>query len=148
MKKALISIAVLGLFTLYSIKQHIPSDEVNVVASTTSPTIASSAPSSTQPTVVPQGMYKDGQYTGNVADAYYGNIQVKAIIANGKITDVQFLQYPSNRQTSIEINTQAMPYLQQEAIAAQSAQVDIVSGATDSSQAFRQSLASALVKAQ
>ena len=88
--------------------------------------------------------YKDGEYTGSVADAYYGNIQVKATIQNGKISDVQFLQYPSDRHQSVQINTSAMPILKQEAITAQSSNVDIVSGATDSSQAFIQSLAYAL----
>lgn len=92
--------------------------------------------------------YKDGQYTGDVADAYYGNIQVKATISGGKITDVVFLQYPSDRSTSVFINRQAMPYLKQEAIAAQSGNVDIVSGATLSSQAFIQSMNSALSQAK
>src|ERR1035437_3582237 len=63
--------------------------------------------------------YKDGTYTGNPADAIYGTIQVKAIIQNGKITDVQFLQYPSDRSRSIAINTLAMPNLTQEAIQVQ-----------------------------
>lgn len=104
---------------------------------------ASPAPSQQQPL----GIYKDGQYTGSVADAYYGNVQVKAIIKSGKISDVQFLQYPSDRNTSIVINTQAMPILVQEAVQAQSSNVDIVSGATETSSAFRQSLASALAQA-
>ena len=87
----------------------------------------------------PVGQYKDGTYTGSVADAYYGNIQVQAVISGGRLTDVIFLQYPSDRRTSVSINTQAMPYLKSEAISAQSANVNIVSGASDSSQAFRQS---------
>jgi uncharacterized protein with FMN-binding domain len=105
------------------------------------------------PTPLPAGSsvvirYKDGVYTGNPADALYGNIQVKAIITNGRITDVQFLQYPSDRNTSVQINSQAMPFLKQEAILVQSAQVNIVTGATDTSQAFIQSLNSALLKAK
>lgn len=93
------------------------------------------------------GKYKDGTYTGSVADAYYGYVQVKATILGGKLTDVAFLQYPSDRSTSRYINSQAMPVLRQEAIAAQSAQVDGVSGATDTSAAFRESIAAALQKA-
>ncbi len=96
----------------------------------------------------PAGKFADGTYTGSPADAYYGTIQVEAIIQNGALADVQFLQYPSDRSTSRYINGQAMPYLRQEAIDAQSANVDIVSGATDSSQAFQQSLASALAQAK
>lgn len=93
------------------------------------------------------GKYKDGTYTGSVADAFYGPLQVQVIISGGKITDVNFLQYPNDRQTSIEINTQAMPYLKQEAIQAQSANVAGVTGATQSSRAFIESLTSALNQA-
>lgn len=91
--------------------------------------------------------YKDGQYTGNAADAFYGLIQVKATISGGKITDIQFLQYPNDRNTSVEINRQAMPMLKQEALSTQNAHVDIISGATDTSQAFVESLANALSQA-
>lgn len=94
------------------------------------------------------GLYADGSYTGSPADAYYGTVQVKAIISGGKIADVQFLQYPSDRSTSRYINGQAMPMLTQEAIQAQSANVDGVSGATATSGAFIQSLASALALAK
>lgn len=100
------------------------------------------------PTPISQGQYRNGSYTGPVRDAYYGNVQVKAIISGGKIVDVQFLDYPQDRSTSIAINSQAMPYLTQEAIQAQSANVDIISGATDTSLAFQQSLASALSQAK
>lgn len=94
------------------------------------------------------GAYKDGSYTGSVIDAFYGNVQVKATISNGKITDVAFLDYPHDRRTSQEINSQAMPILKQEAIQVQSANVDIVSGATATSQAFVESLQSALNQAK
>ncbi|HEX8993791.1 MAG TPA: FMN-binding protein [Candidatus Paceibacterota bacterium] len=93
------------------------------------------------------GMCSPGTYTGDVADAYYGNVQVSATVACGKITDVAFLQYPNDRSTSRQINSYAMPILRQEAIAAQSANVDAVSGATHTSQAFVESLSSALTKA-
>jgi uncharacterized protein with FMN-binding domain len=114
------------------------------------PTPVYTAPPQPTPTPppAPKGQYTDGQYTGSVADAYYGNIQVEVTISGGKLTDVSFLQYPSDRSYSRYVNGQAMPYLKAEAIAAQSANVDIVSGATDSSQAFQQSLASALAQAK
>lgn len=100
------------------------------------------------PAPKPLGPYRDGEYTGNVADAYYGNIQVKAIIQGGHITDVQFLDYPQDRSTSREINSQATPYLKTEAIQAQNANVDIISGATQTSYGFRESLATALAQAR
>lgn len=92
--------------------------------------------------------YKNGVYTGSVADAFYGLVQVKATIASGRITDVVFLSYPSDRSTSVYINGQAMPLLTQEAIQAQSANVNIISGATATSGAFRESLAVALSSAK
>jgi uncharacterized protein with FMN-binding domain len=96
---------------------------------------------------IQQGKYKDGTYTGNVADAFYGNVQVQVLISGGEIADVVFLQYPNHNSTSININSQAMPLLKQEAIAAQSADVSGVSGASATSPAFKQSLASALSQA-
>ena len=104
--------------------------------------------SPTPETTISLGQYKNGSYTGKVTDAYYGNYQVRAIIKNGKISDIEFLQFPNDRNTSVYINNQAMPYLKQEAIQAQSANVNIVSGATQSSIAFKESLQSALDQAR
>jgi uncharacterized protein with FMN-binding domain len=100
------------------------------------------------PTRAVAGAFKDGSYTGTEADAFYGYLQVQAVITGGKLTDVVFLRFPNDRDRSIFINQQALPYLKQEAITAQSASVNIVSGATDSSEAFRQSLSSALAQAK
>ncbi|HVB20074.1 MAG TPA: FMN-binding protein [Candidatus Paceibacterota bacterium] len=96
----------------------------------------------------PSGQYVDGSYTGDSADAYYGTVQVQAIVTNGKLSDVQFLQYPNEHSYSQYVNSQAMPMLTQEAIQAQSANVSGVSGATETSMAFVQSLASALAQAK
>lgn len=100
------------------------------------------------PAPAPKGQYTDGTYTGDTFYAYYGYVQVEATVAGGKLTDVQFLRYPNDRRTSIYINTQAMPLLKQEAIQAQNANVNIISGASDTSFAFRESLASALTQAK
>ena len=91
--------------------------------------------------------YVDGAYTGPVTDAYYGNMQIQAIVQNGRLAGIKVLQYPSDRRTSIAINRQALPMLRDEVIAAQSASVDIISGATLTSDAFIQSLGGALRKA-
>jgi uncharacterized protein with FMN-binding domain len=154
MKKFLLSFTVVGSFIIQSL---IVSKNQSATNYTASPEGQSVDINKQTPqamgmamqggSMMASGNYKDGAYTGVVADAYYGNIQVQAVIQNGKITDVNFLQYPNDRRTSIEINTQAMPILRSEAIQVQSANVDIVSGATDSSIAFRQSLSSALNQA-
>lgn len=89
----------------------------------------------------------DGTYTGPVTDAYYGLIQIQASIQGGRLTTLKVLKYPNDRRTSININRQALPMLRDEAISAQSANVDIISGATLTSKAFIQSLGSALEKA-
>jgi len=125
----------------------------SVPSVSTSPkaTVQPSAPTPTPspaPTPKPQGQYKNGSFTGSVQDAYYGNIQVQAVISGGKITDVIFLQFPNDNRTSQYINSQADPMLIQEAIQVQSAQVDIISGASASSQAFQASLADTLSQAK
>ncbi len=93
------------------------------------------------------GQYIDGSYVGDSVFAYNDSIQVKVIISGGKMTDIQFVQYP-NRGRSGSISSFALPILKQEAITAQSANVDAVSGASYTSPAFMQSLASALTKAK
>ena len=100
------------------------------------------------PVLPAQGQYKDGEFVGTIADAYFGPLQVKVVIENGKLADVQFLDYPKSRRTSQRINDRAMPVLKTEAVRAQNAQVDIVSGATLTSKAFMQSLQAALTKAK
>jgi uncharacterized protein with FMN-binding domain len=111
-------------------------------------TQTAAAPTPAPTTAAPSsGKFKDGTYTGSVADAFYGNVQVAAVISGGKLTDVQILEYPSDRGHSQQLGQQAMPILRSEAIAAQSSVVNIVSGATQDSQAFQQSLQSALSQA-
>lgn len=155
MKKALLASSVVFAYIVYSVYQR--SEGSAVLVAPKSPTAsqvtpAATAPSSSMtssPTTTPvAGSYKDGQYVGSVADAYYGNVQVEATVKGGKLTDVTFLQYPNDRSTSVRINTQAMPLLRQEAISAQSANVDGVSGATYTRQAFTESLTPALNNAR
>jgi uncharacterized protein with FMN-binding domain len=138
----------------------VPKPKINVSIGTVkapspapTPVLVAKTPVLTPAPVIPTppanvGQYKNGQYTGDAVDAYYGTIQVQAIITGGRLTDVKFLDYPQDRNTSIRVNTYAMPILTQEAVAAQSANVNAVSGATDSSGAFVQSLSSALAQAQ
>ncbi len=150
MKKFLLLGAFIFGFILYVFhqnkKENLVTPSNNQPASSSSPNNPNSAAGSTSRS--PGTAYKDGSYVGDAVDAYYGNVQVKAIVTGGRVADVQFLQYPNDRQNSVYINSQAMPYLTREAISAQSAQVDIVSGATDTSIAFERSLSLALSQAQ
>jgi len=85
--------------------------------------------------------------TGSVVNTRYGPVQV-AITTNGSaITDVSVLQYPDSNGQDAQINGYALPVLIQSTMAAQNANVDMVSGATFTSMGYRQSLQSALDQA-
>jgi uncharacterized protein with FMN-binding domain len=156
-KKFTVAVLIIGAFILYSLLYGhanvvavLPNNSTNSSSSGrgSSTSVVPATPGTTNTPGTPGSLYKDGSYTGSVADAQWGYIQVKAIISNGKITDVQFLQYPNERNRSIMINDYADPQLTSEAIAAQSANVDAITGATDTSQAFIQSLSDALSQAK
>ncbi|CAN5225982.1 hypothetical protein BH09PAT2_BH09PAT2_01300 [soil metagenome] len=142
MKKLILSAAIIASFISYA---FIKGRSTNVATVPSLTNLANN--STTQTTTSTNALYKDGEYAGTAEDAYYGNIQVKAVIQNGQLADVVFLQYPNDHHESVEINTRAMPILKEEAIQAQNANVDIVSRATDSSQAFIKSLSAALQEA-
>jgi uncharacterized protein with FMN-binding domain len=97
--------------------------------------------------VAPSAAQGDGQYTGTVVNMRYGAVQVQATISNGKIVDVTALQMPSNDRHSAQISQYVEPVLRSSALQAQSAQIDLVSGATYTSQAYAQSLQDALDRA-
>lgn len=102
----------------------------------------------TTTTVATTGMYKDGTYTGDEEGLIFGKLQAVAVISGGKITDVEIPIYPDEPGHTSQVSAMAVPALKAEAITAQSAKVNIVSGATQDSEAFQQSLASALAQAQ
>jgi uncharacterized protein with FMN-binding domain len=89
----------------------------------------------------------DGRFDGPAIDAFYGLVEIEAVVQGGKLADINVLRYPSDRRVSVAINRRALPILKREAIAAQSANVDFVSGATLTSEAFVESLGSALRQA-
>ena len=85
--------------------------------------------------------------TGSVASTRWGPVQVQLTVANGSITDVSVLQYPSGNGRDQQINARALPVLIQETLDAQNAKIDMVSGATVTSEGYLESLQSALDKA-
>ena len=93
------------------------------------------------------GSAASGTYTGDTASTRWGPVQVQITVADGKITDATAVQYPSGNGKDQEINAYALPILAQEAVAAQSAQIDHVSGATVTSDGYVQSLQSAIDQA-
>lgn len=137
----------IGAYAYWSTtKQAAPAVATTTSSSDTSGTPVTTAPSGTTSGTAAQ--YKDGTYTGSVANATpYGQIQVEAIISGGQISDIQFLKYPDAPGHTSDVSAATLPQLKAEAITAQSAKVDIVSGATQDSQAFQQSLGVALAMA-
>ncbi|WP_406054717.1 FMN-binding protein [Kribbella sp. NBC_00889] len=81
---------------------------------------------------------------GDVVQTQYGRLQVEISVQGGEITRARALARPSGDGQTDAINSYAVPQLDQESLAAQSAQIDTVSGATFTSQGYRQSLQSAL----
>lgn len=82
--------------------------------------------------------------TGDSVQTRYGPVQVRVTLADGKITDVTAVEYPQENPRDQQINSYAVPELTREALTAQSAAIDTVSGATYTSDGYRRSLQSAL----
>ena len=85
--------------------------------------------------------------TGSTVSTRYGDVAVEVTVASGKITAVEAVSLPSGGRSG-QISAYAGPVLASEALTAQSASIDIVSGATYTSQAYAQSLQSALDQAE
>ncbi|MDX6318234.1 MAG: hypothetical protein QOD35_1634 [Nocardioidaceae bacterium] len=85
--------------------------------------------------------------TGAVASTQWGPVQVQLTISGKAVTKVAVVQYPNGNPRDAEINSQALPILIQETTSAQSADIDMVSGATVTSTGYLQSLQSALDQA-
>lgn len=85
--------------------------------------------------------------TGSSVQTECGPVQVRVTVRNGKIVSSEAITYPNNSHRDVRINSYAVPILNQQAVQAQSADLDGVSGATVTSQGYRQSLQSAIDKA-
>lgn len=127
-------IAVSGLFVLVFLAYvfYVQTDKNDDVAPVPVQSLNNTSNQSTN-----NSNFKDGEYTSSVGDAFFGPLQIKITVAQGKVSDVEFLKHPDDRPTSIQINEAAMPTLKQEAIAAQSSDVDNVTGATQTADAFK-----------
>jgi uncharacterized protein with FMN-binding domain len=85
-----------------------------------------------------------GTYPGAVVQTRFGAVQVQVTVQSGKITDVTALQLTDAERKSIQISNRAAPLLRTEVLAAQSADVQTISGATVTSDAYLDSLQAAL----
>jgi uncharacterized protein with FMN-binding domain len=104
-----------------------------------------SATASSQPTASPATASKT--ITGPAISYFYGTAQVQVTLVNGRITDVVALQLPTEGRSG-GISQAVEPMLRSEVLSAQSAQIDLISGATYTSEAYATSLQGALDQAR
>ncbi|MFE3634577.1 FMN-binding protein [Streptomyces sp. NPDC059168] len=112
----------------------------------TAPARTTSAPAAPKPTsAAPKPATRT--VTGATASTKYGPVQVRITLSGSTITGARAVQYPDEMARSQDISSTAVPKLNQETLAAQSANIDTVSGASYTSAGYRQSLQSALDRA-
>ena len=127
---------------------------------TSSASVVSSSPTTSagsKPSSSPSGATSSGSNGGSFLEDHdlhrvgsqtrWGPVQVKITVQGGKITKVTCLQQPSGNSRDAEINSRALPILINESLSAQNANIDMVSGATVTSEGYVQSLQAALDEA-
>jgi uncharacterized protein with FMN-binding domain len=164
MKRILLAVSgtVLGLVALLSFKTHpvaagaghaLPSAGLPPASSTAAPSSAAastSAPptpggsSSPAPTATSSAAAASKTVAGQSVQTRYGIVQVQVVVSGKKIDNVSFLQLTADDPHSQDINDQAGPMLLQETLSAQSSHIDVISGATYTSEGYLESLQSAL----
>ena len=93
------------------------------------------------------GTPSDGTYTGDAVMTRYGPVQVEITVSNGQITSSTVTQVPWSNGRDQQINGYAVPILGDEVVRAQGSGIDMVSGATYTSEGYVQSLQSAIDQA-
>ncbi len=128
-----------------------------ITATPTTPTAtapATTTPTTTTPntttstTTTPATGATDGTYAGSTVNTRFGPVQVQVTISGGAITDVTALQLTNSGGQSVQISNYAAPIVASEVMRAQSAHVSNIGGATYTTQAYLQSLQSALDQAK
>jgi uncharacterized protein with FMN-binding domain len=156
MRRAILAIAgtVAGLVLLLSFKTH-PTTAVTTppaaigATATAAPTTTTSTTTATKATAAPKKKTSTvaKTVTGRVVETRYGPVQVRITVKGGKITAAAAVEYPYGDSRSAQISSYSIPTLNQEAVAAGSASIDMVSGASYTSDGYLRSLQSALTAA-
>jgi uncharacterized protein with FMN-binding domain len=125
-----------------------PSAAVPSAAPSADPSAAASPKASptkrATPTKAARPGLRDGTWNGSRAANEYGTVELAIVVAGGRITDVKVLDSPDSHSRSRQINSRALPQLRTETLAAQSAAIDTITGATTTSESYRQSLQAAI----
>jgi uncharacterized protein with FMN-binding domain len=156
MRRALLAALglVVGLTLLLSMKSAPgatrPPDQVPAERRAAPPRTSGPAPTEgpePTPSSPPSGQPGGFTYTGDSAYTEFGYVTVQITVSNGQLTDVTAVELPADEARSVALSERVAPILRERALAAQSANFDTVSGATYTSEAYQQSLRSALMKA-
>ncbi|WP_448628420.1 FMN-binding protein [Geodermatophilus sp. URMC 64] len=121
------------------------SSQLTTGAVVAAPDAGSGFSASTEPGTADSGTGRT--VTGPSADTRWGPVQVQITVADGVLTDVTVVDYPRELGKDRQINARALPVLVQETIDAQSADIDMVTGATVTSEGYLESLQGALDEA-
>jgi uncharacterized protein with FMN-binding domain len=126
-----------------------PAAELPASPPATGPSASASPPGSPKVSAPPTSKPKPmpTHYTGGIADTRWGPVQVRITVFGGKITASEAVRHPQGNGRDAEINGYALPILNQKVVRQQSAAIDTVSGATVTSDGYRQSLQSAIDRA-
>jgi uncharacterized protein with FMN-binding domain len=128
-----------------SVQSASTSTPIDTMASDDSSTPATPDNSSTS--VSNSSGLKDGTYTGKSEFTVYGTVQIAAVVSGGKISDIKFLKMPGPEGHSKEVTAFAEPFLKDESIGRTNANIQFVSGATQTSEGYQKSLQAALDQA-
>jgi len=113
----------------------------------TPPAPPATTPAARPTPTTPPPVLHDGTFTGDVVSTPRGDVQVQITVTSGRIDDIEVIKYPDEVAMSANVSKRAIPVLVAEGLAAQSADVDTVSGATYTSIGYRDSLQSAIDQA-
>lgn len=152
MKRVLLAFVstVTGLVMLLSFKTHSIAATTSAASRIAPPSVVTTQSGTAKtPTATPTAAAgaTTKTVTGSSVDTRYGPVQVQIVITNGKIISATAVQYPNSNSRDQEINSYAVPTLQQESVQNNSPNIDMVSGATYTSNGYISSLQSALNKA-
>lgn len=147
MKRAIFAIlvTVTGLVLLLSFKTHATASTTpTVISGTSTGDSSTSATPSATPTPSASRASTSKTVTGAEAQTRYGPVQVQITVVNGTVTKATATEYPTDQPRDQQINSYAIPQLEQETVGSSTANIDMVSGATYTSQGYITSLQSAL----
>ncbi|KAB8294513.1 FMN-binding protein [Bifidobacterium avesanii] len=141
-------LAVIGDAFLLFVKPHLGNGTAGS-RSVASGAIGGSSPSPSSGTASSEAAdsgsaLRDGTYTSVATPNEYGEVQLQVTVSGGAITDIAAIAYPNHTNRSQAVSAQAIPQLIDRAISAQSARIQYVSGATETSTAFANSLQDAI----